>query len=1594
MDTHGMKFVVDTTGVAKGFRDYKSAVDGIFTSLAKFEAHVDKTMKGVSKASANPQALSAFKKAVSAFSKVDIDTSAARKLSALSAAMNGFKAPSASQAANTKKFFNALSGLPDLSAAYRSVKALDSLKSAMNGFKAPAASQAKNLAAFASALNSAAPAFARLKSMTGISGIANELASISIAMRNIKVPSASQVTNLGNLGMALRSLGGTSLGNTGPLLSALGTISNFKAPSAAQVRNLQSFINAVSTLRVPPNGAAISDMLHRLSIAAAAAGNNLGRLRGNLGSLGGSLGHVGGQARGASIQMMGLQNAFSATFQAGSLLRSLLGSLTIAELGRNFFEATNSALQFRAQMTVLNKDVGFAGEQLDYVNKTASRFGVDMLAAEQGFAKISIAADKSGMSVMQTRHIFEGMTTAMSVLGITTAGQQDVWLALQQVMNKGYLSAEELNQQLNEKLPGAMAYATEYAESLGTTLEKGLKTKALDAAGVLEHISRRMKEDFGPAVEGALMRPAAQMNILRNNFNLLFQAIGEAGGNEAFATLLKSLNEKMRPEDIERMAQAIGVGLKNAVDKLAGAFNWLYENWDSIKGPLATTLELMGKWMLISGSLQIARFIVQPLLQIGPALAGLRTFGAMLTVLAASSLPAAIAGVTALGAANSRAVLTMLALRNSIAATIAGMRAGTLATVGFATSLRALGASAAAAAVGGLRSLVTLLGGPYLLTLAAAGYAAYQMYDIYQRGQTVIAESQSFLESNRKTVEQATASIGLNTISLQYNGWQHSFLGVAINTATSFMDAYRAKLDEATNGLWSMAEAARAATIETLKLQQSRVQSHLSSLQVRSTSELGNLAGQQWDRGEYGRAASTTVYRGAVGLGSATGFGPSQSDVTSEIGKTRRELAGINARITAAENMSNEDIRKHLKGRGYGTTPRASTGPRTEGAGGKGRKGPKGKTYEQQANEAENAVDQLMKKLYDRDPVGKIQNDFVKNLTDEAHVLLNDKGYKMFFEGMKASAGDATKQTQALIDALQSGNISAKTMEDLKARYGEDVSGIIDMLKAQQANYEQALKEATVKALDVRYKAFDAAMDSLSEGIPIIAEVTGNMDRLVKLGMMVMPPGEGFNKWVADVRSGAITAEDALAQLEATMRDPAKRSATVGQIQSMTGVTPEEIIAAEKRRLRAAAETRRQAELDLKFGERILTQRNDEIILLGVSAKRAEVLTTVQEEVNRAKAVGKKITTESIAVLTKEVEAQQALADQMQRNREFFENNGVRGYLNELKSVGETVNELDKNVLQSLEDQLFSLGTTGTFSFKAIFDTLQQGLVRFASQGLMKTLTEKLFNADERNGGTPSLFGGLFKLFGAKYEPAQVGKLGTEQNPMYVAWASPASVGILGNIMRGKGQTEVGVGDPEGLQSAIQDPLTSAIDSVGNIIKTEWSADARSVGGILTSMLSSMQGGGGGAGGLLGGLLNIGMSLLGGGGNPLSALVPSANATIAANPGIFKEGGYSGSPVSRGSLHPAAFTNAPHYAEGTPNTSGGMPAILHDNEAVIPLTRGRKVAVEMAGGNRGQVINNNFHVSTPDANSFRKSKQQIATDMHMQAGRAFRRNHG
>lgn len=97
------------------------------------------------------------------------------------------------------------------------------------------------------------------------------------------------------------------------------------------------------------------------------------------------------------------------------------------------------------------------------------------------------------------------------------------------------------------------------------------------------------------------------------------------------------------------------------------------------------------------------------------------------------------------------------------------------------------------------------------------------------------------------------------------------------------------------------------------------------------------------------------------------------------------------------------------------------------------------------------------------------------------------------------------------------------------------------------------------------------------------------------------------------------------------------------------------------------------------------------------------------------------------------------------------------------------------------------------------------------------------------------------------------------------------------------------------------------------------------------------------------------------------AAIPSAGTTpggggwlstaLSFLGGLFSEGGYSDAPaMSNARMSAAMFHNAPHFREGTANTSGGRPAMLHPNEAVIPLSKGRKIGVDLKGGGGGDNI--------------------------------------
>lgn len=188
-----------------------------------------------------------------------------------------------------------------------------------------------------------------------------------------------------------------------------------------------------------------------------------------------------------------------------------------------------------------------------------------------------------------------------------------------------------------------------------------------------------------------------------------------------------------------------------------------------------------------------------------------------------------------------------------------------------------------------------------------------------------------------------------------------------------------------------------------------------------------------------------------------------------------------------------------------------------------------------------------------------------------------------------------------------------------------------------------------------------------------------------------------------------------------------------------------------------------------------------------------------------------------------------------------------------------------------------------------------------------------------------------------------------------------------------------------------------------NVSYTLDPAHANPIAGLLDMGLSMFTGGMGGGGGMLGSLLGQGsmignsMSSLGGmmglGSGQTLGMAGTGAGNLGSLIGLFKEGGYTNSPVGMTSAKGMDWGNAPHYSEGTPNTSGGIQAVLHPDEAVIPLSRGRKIPVDL--GNQPQAsptMNTNITVVANDPNQFRQSQGSINRSVDRQLRRTSQRN--
>lgn len=138
-----------------------------------------------------------------------------------------------------------------------------------------------------------------------------------------------------------------------------------------------------------------------------------------------------------------------------------------------------------------------------WLTDLGNKYGQSINNLEQSFGKFLAASRGAGVEIDTVKNIFQGLTQAVSSFGLSSEDANLAFLAVEQMMGKGVVSAEELRRQLGERIPTAMtAMARAVGEQYGTdgsvaALQQKLKAGAINSAEVMEVFVEKLKELSG-----------------------------------------------------------------------------------------------------------------------------------------------------------------------------------------------------------------------------------------------------------------------------------------------------------------------------------------------------------------------------------------------------------------------------------------------------------------------------------------------------------------------------------------------------------------------------------------------------------------------------------------------------------------------------------------------------------------------------------------------------------------------------------------------------------------------------------------------------------------------------------------------------------------------------------------------------------------------------------------------------------------------------------------------------------------------------------------------------------------------------------------
>lgn len=237
--------------------------------------------------------------------------------------------------------------------------------------------------------------------------------------------------------------------------------------------------------------------------------------------------------------------------QAVTGIRNLVGAFGIvggvslfATLAQDIFKTTKELQGLDNALKQVSGTQEAYSRNQEFLKKTSEDFGLEIKGLTQQFTQFYVSA-KDKISGKEIEDIFTSVAKAGAVMGLSVENQDRAFLALNQMMSKGVVSAEELRGQLGEALPGAFGIMAKALNVNEQQLGKLMKDGKLLASEVLPKFAEQLEKVYGIETINRVETLSASTNRLSNSWTEFIRSLNESetgGISRFFKFMVDGLN--------------------------------------------------------------------------------------------------------------------------------------------------------------------------------------------------------------------------------------------------------------------------------------------------------------------------------------------------------------------------------------------------------------------------------------------------------------------------------------------------------------------------------------------------------------------------------------------------------------------------------------------------------------------------------------------------------------------------------------------------------------------------------------------------------------------------------------------------------------------------------------------------------------------------------------------------------------------------------------------------------------------------------------------------------------------------------------------